>query len=494
MYAGAVDLAGAVHARKGQSKTTSDFMAIERERGISITTTALQFDYEEHRLNLLDTPGHNDFSEDTYRTLMAVDCAIMVLDSARGVEAQTRKLFEVCRMRRIPILTFVNKMDHHGRDPFDTLDEVERVLGIAAAPMNWPIGIGLGFQGVYDLRDRRVLRFERNAHGQRRSAALVSDFNDPKLANELGEHAYGRLRDDVELLSGAGAMFDRERFLSGDLTPVFFGSALNNFGVEPFLQAILELAPPPAPRASDCGVVDPEKDAFTGFVFKIQANLDPQHRDRIAFVRVCSGRFRKDMAVHHSRLDRIVRLTRPYRFFGREREVVEEAYPGDVVGLVNPGLFTIGDTLSADKPRSFGAVPRFQPEHFAVLRSTDTTRYKQFHKGLEQLNEEGAIQVLHRLGGVRSEPILAAVGELQFEVVVARLKTEYGVVVTTTRLPYTVARWVGGDPKAVADLSWPYDTLLAEDGTGRIMVLFPSEWSLNYFMERNTSVVLDKLG
>lgn len=485
LYSGAIDLAGSVRARDNRRRATSDWMELEQERGISITSTVLQIDYQGYRLNLLDTPGHRDFSEDTYRVLMAVDSAIMVLDSAKGIEPQTKKLFEVCRLRQIPILTFINKLDHDGRDPLDLLDEIERVLGLSAVPMNWPIGSGPSFQGVYDLRTQSVLRFEKTTHGQHRAPVHVSALDDPRLAQLLGDDAHARLSEEIELLAGAGATFDRERFLAGDVTPVFFGSALNNFGVEPFLAALLDLAPAPGPRVSSQGSIAPTDEAFSGFVFKLQANMDPRHRDEIAFLRVCSGRFQKDMLVHHPRLGRAIRMNRPHRLFARERETVEEAYPGDVVGLSNPGLLAIGDTLSTCDGLHFTAIPRFTPERFGVLHLRDVTRYKQFHKGVEQLEAEGVIQVLHDRDTQRRAPILAAVGDLQFDVVQARLVAEYKVETTIERLPHVTARWVAGDPAVLEQVRWPMQSIRTYDRADRLVVIFSSEWELNYCLREH---------
>src|SRR5690242_19692175 len=477
-------MAGAVRARKGQRHTTSDWMAIEQSRGISITSTALQFEYRGHCLNLLDTPGHEDFSEDTYRTLSATDSAVMVLDSAKGIEPQTRKLFEVCRMRHIPIICFINKLDHPGRDPFDLVDEIERELRVHAVPMNWPIGNGPNFQGVYDLRDRRVLRFERTQHGASIAPVTVSGLDDPMLEETIGPSAWDELRDAAELLAGAGASFDRDALARGALIPVFFGSAINNFGVEPFLRALLELAPSPVAR----GGVDPASEMFSGFVFKIQANMDKRHRDRLAFMRVCSGVFEKDMLVHHSRLAREVRMTRPHRLFARDRETIERAYPGDVIGFVNPGLFRIGDAVSAGAPVDFPPIPRFAPEHFATLRAKEVTRQKQFQKGLEQLEEEGVMQVLTLHEGLRSEPILAVVGELQFDVLRSRLETEYDVETTIQELPYKIARWVDRDIHDVAKLNLPSRSRIALDRNDHPVVLFSSDWELDYAAKENPGV------
>ncbi|MGE0277761.1 MAG: peptide chain release factor 3 [Nitrospiraceae bacterium] len=487
LYAGALHLAGAVQARSHQRRATSDWMELEQARGISITSTMLQFAYQGMLVNLLDTPGHQDFSEDTYRTLMAVDSAVMVLDGAKGIEPQTKKLFTVCRRRGIPILTFINKMDQPGRHPFDLLDEIEQTLGMTAVPFNWPIGEGAGFQGLYDLRERHVLFFQRTAHNQRRAPMQVEAFPHPSLAATLGE-AYGPLQEEIALVTGAGTSFDRTRFLAGELTPVFFGSALTNFGVEPFLNAFLQLAPPPGPRLTAQRLVQPTDEAFSGFVFKIQANMDPQHRDRMAFLRICSGRFEKDMMVYHARLGRKIRMTRPHRLFGRDRETIDEAYPGDVVGLVNPGLFAIGDTLCSTESLVFDPIPQFPPECFGVLHSTDISKYKQFQKGLKQLEEEGVMQVLLAPDHVRREPILAAVGELQFDVVVSRLKNEYGVAATVERLPYTCARWISGDPEKLARVYWPMDTLRLVDRSGRAVMLFASERLLAYCMKENPAI------
>lgn len=488
LYAGAIEQAGAVRARRHQRQTVSDWMSMEQERGISITSTVLQFEVGDHLLNLLDTPGHQDFSEDTYRTLMAVDSAIMVLDSARGIEAQTRKLFAVCRKQQLPILTFINKLDLPGRDPLELLDEIEQELSIRAAPMNWPIGDGPDFQGVYDLQRRQVLSFQRTAHGKHRAPVDVTDLDDPTLVEMLTPRAYERLRDDVELLTGVGAPFDLEAFLAGELTPVYFGSALSNFGIEPFLAALMELAPAPRPRQSSQGLVKPTDERFSGIVFKIQANLDPRHRDCMAFLRICSGRFSKDMAVHHPRLGRTVRMSRPHRLFARERETVEEAYPGDVIGLSNPGLFTIGDTVSGGEPLHFAPIPPFQPEQFGRLRNLNIAKYKQFNKGLEQLMQEAVIQVLYPLDSVRREPILAAVGVLQFDVVVARLAAEYNVEATVEPLPYVAARWVVASDEELAHATWPAQSVRMRDRHGHLVLLFNSQWEVNYAQEKNPAI------
>ena len=495
LYAGAVDLAGAIRTRGNMQHTASDWMTMERQRGISISATALEMEYRGYRINLLDTPGHQDFSEDTYRTLMAVDSAVMVLDSAKGIEPQTLKLFRVCRMRGIPILTFINKMDHPGRDPLALLNEVERMLGIAAVPLNWPIGESPTFLGVYDLQGNRVLLFQHTAHGQYRAPVRVTGIDDPGLPSLLGEQAYQKLVEEVELLAGAGGAFDRERYLAGQMTPVFFGSALNNFGVEPFLDAVLDLAPAPVARETEQGIIDPANEVFYGFVFKVQANLDPRHRDRMAFLRVCSGRFRKDMTVYHPRLGRDLRLSRAYRLFAREREPVEEAFPGDVIGVVSPGLLAIGDTVTTGKPISFARIPRFPPEHFGVLVNGDINRYKQFNKGMMQLEEEGAVQVFHAEDSHRREPILAAVGELQFDVVLSRLWDEYDVKARVDPLRFTCARWVQAEGTALDRLSLSTrSNRRCHDRQGRLVILFSSAWDLEYCQKENADVTFVEIG
>ncbi|MBV9496460.1 MAG: peptide chain release factor 3, partial [Acidobacteria bacterium] len=414
-------------------------------------------------------------------------------DSAKGIEPQTRKLFEVCRMRHIPIICFINKLDHPGRDPFELISEIERELRVAAVPMNWPIGNGPTFQGVFDLRNQQVLRFARTQHGASIAPVTVGGLDDPKLEDEIGPTAWQELREAAELLEGAGAAFDRDEFLAGRLIPVFFGSAINNFGVEPFLRAVLEFAPPPSPRhahgkSGDDFALDPQFDGFTGFVFKIQANMDKRHRDRLAFLRVTSGIFEKDMLVHHSRLGREVRMTRPHRLFARDRETIDKAYPGDVIGFVNPGLFQIGDAVAEGEPVEFDPIPRFAPEHFATLRAKQVTRAKQFQKGLEQLEEEGVMQVLTLHEGLRSEPILAVVGELQFDVLQSRLENEYNVETTVQPMSYKMARWVDVPLDDAARMTIPSKSRLAVDRKGNPVVLFSSSWELEYAEKENPKV------
>ncbi len=494
LYSGAIELAGAVQQKAQQRHARSDWLAMEQKRGISVTSTVLQFEYAGRCVNLLDTPGHQDFSEDTYRVLTAVDSAVMVLDAAKGVERQTLKLFEVCRRRGIPVLTFVNKMDVPGRDPLELLDEIERVLGMAAVPLNWPIGSGRDFQGVYVLGSGQILRFERLSRSERASLVGTAALDSPELDTLVGDGPARELREAAELLRGATPTFDRARFLAGAQTPVFFGSALNNFGVQPFLEALVELAPSPPARESDRGVVDPETSAFSGFVFKIQANMDPQHRDSMAFLRVVSGRFEKGMAVDHPRLGRRLRLPRAHRVFAQERETTEEAFAGDVVGLVNPGLFVIGDTVSDGLNLTFPPLPRFAPEFFARLRPESTDKNKAFQKGLRQLEEEGAIQVLYETGAVRREPILAAVGELQFDLVQSRLEQEYRVATRVDRLTYTSALWVRAQAKQEGELDWPLRGVMrVEDRNGQLAALCEGRWVEDLLIEKNPKFELVRI-
>jgi peptide chain release factor 3 len=488
LYGGAVNLAGAVTARKNQRHAASDWMELERERGISISSTVLSFQYGGRQLNLLDTPGHQDFSEDTYRTLTAVDSAVMVLDAARGIEPQTLKLFEVCRIRRTPIFTFINKLDRPGKHPLDLLDEIERVLGIHTYALNWPIGDGVDFRGVYDRATKSVHLFERTQHGAKRAPVQVASLNDPGLTAILGADRASKLREEVELLELAGTEFDQDRVLAGNLTPVCFGSALTNFGVELFLNSFNEHAPQPGTRETSDETIRPDDPRFSGFVFKIQANMDPRHRDRVAFVRVCSGKFTRDMEVWQPRLKRKIRLASPLRLFGQEREFVEEAYAGDVVGLINPGAFAIGDSVSEGDIGRFPPLPRFQPEHFAMLRSTQADRYKQFLKGLTQIEEEGAIQLFYPVASGRREPILAAVGALQFDVVRFRLESEYNVETQIEPLGYSAARWLTGDERAIAAVGDGRGRMRSEDRAGNPVVLFTTSWDLR-FAEENASNV-----
>jgi peptide chain release factor 3 len=491
LYGGAIEIAGAVRGRKTQRAVTSDWMEIERTRGISVTSSALQFEYDGAVVNLLDTPGHEDFSEDTYRTLMAVDCAVMVLDAAKGVEAQTRRLFEVCRLRKTPILTFINKYDQPGRDPLELLDEIERTLSIPAIPLNWPIGSGPTFHGVFDLRQAQVLRFEKGSKGRRTDSVAIALDGDT-LRAELGDDAAAHLKGEIDLVRGTLPAFDTGAFLRGEQTPVFFGSALHDFGVEPFLHALVALAPAPGPRDTVDGRQVPPEAPFSAFVFKIQANMDRFHRDRMAFLRICSGQFTKDMAVHHARLKRSLRMTRSHRLFGRDRETVESAFPGDVVGVINPGLFRIGDTLSEQPGIEYPPMPSFQPSEFARLRCVDVARRKQFDRGLLQLQEEGVVRVLRSLSG-SADPILAAAGALQFSIVESRLKAEYGVAAEVSPLSHKAARWLRepAGERLLAQL--PHGTIPCLDSDGRQVLLFEGEWEVNYTAERFPDLTLEQL-
>ncbi len=467
-------------ARRSQGGVTSDWMAIERERGISVTSTVLQFPYRDHVLNLLDTPGHQDFSEDTYRTLAAVDSAVMVLDAAKGVEPQTRRLFEVCRQRGIPIFTFINKMDRPARDPLELLDEIESTLGMAPVPMNWPLGNGLSFRGVYDRRAQGIFFYERTLRNERMSPETFVSLTRVPWAEVLDESDIAVLQADVELLDGLGITFDHDRVLAANQTPVFFGSALTNFGVRQFLDAFIELAPGPQPYLSDSGPIDPAQPGFSGFVFKIQANMNPKHRDSVAFLRVCSGRFERGLTVLHAQSGKSLRLQRSYSLFANERTVIDEAYPGDVLGLPNTGNLAIGDTLSEGRLIRFAPIPRFQPELFAQLRNADLAKQKQFVKGLRQLESEGAVQVLYRLDAMRREPILAAVGQLQFDVVQARLENEYAVRTTLEPLAFSLARWVSGPEELILRLPHRNEVALARDSEDNYVALFSVPFYLEY--------------
>ncbi len=488
LYGGAVQLAGSVTARKTQRHAASDWMEMEQQRGISITSTVLAFPYSGYQLNLLDTPGHQDFSEDTYRTLTAVDSAVMVLDGARGIEPQTLKLFEVCRAQHTPIFTFVNKIDRPAQHPLELMDEIEKTLGMETYPLNWPIGDGPDFRGVFDRTTRTVHLFERTQHGARQAPVQMTDLDDPVLDERIGSHLATTLREELELLDMAGTDFDLDAVHAGTLTPVCFGSALTNFGVQLFLDRFVEHAPIPQARATTDQVMEPDKPVFSGFVFKIQANMDPRHRDRVAYLRVVSGKFERDMDAWHPRMKKNVRLARPMRLFGQDREVVDEAYGGDVVGLINPGTFTIGDTISSEPIGEFAALPRFQPEHFALLRHARADRYKQFLKGLTQIEEEGAIQLFYPVSTGSREPIMGAVGSLQFDVVRFRLEAEYNVETIMEPLTYSAARWVSGDDQEITSIGNGRGRMRAEDREGRTVLLFTTEWDLR-FAEENASNV-----
>ena len=495
LYGGAVQLAGSVTARKNQRASTSDWMELERKRGISVSSTVLQFEYEGFSVNLLDTPGHKDFSEDTYRVLTAVDAVVMVIDAGKGIEAQTKKLFEVCRQRGIPIFTFMNKCDRPTRDPLWLLDELESVLEIKCYPINWPIGNGVDFKGVYDRLSSSVNLFERTAGGVYRAPVSIGDFSDPFVKDRLSEELYNTVSEELEMLELAGAEFSEEDVLAGETTPVFFGSAMNNFGVKLLLDGFLQFSPPPQPRLSEGALVEPDDEDFSAFIFKIQANMDPKHRDRIAFIRICSGKFERDMNVLHPRTGRKVRLSSSHKLFGNDRETVNEAYAGDIVGLVGLNDFGIGDTLTQNGKVKFSEIPRFTPETFAYLHNANTAKFKQFRQGLDQLLQEGVIQVLELKDAAVKVPLLAAVGQLQFEVVQYRLETEYNAESRLETTPWDVIRWLPPDFKeADADkVQLPTGCRIAWDVNGQGVVLFGNEWSVNYFNETNKGVRLSTL-
>ena len=496
LYGGAVQMAGSVTARKQQRATTSDWMELERKRGISVSSTVLQFDYEGYRVNLLDTPGHKDFSEDTYRVLTAVDSVVMVIDSAKGIESQTRKLFEICRRREIPIFTFVNKLDRPSREPLAIIDEIEDTLQLSVFPMNWPLGTGIDFKGVYDRFDHKLHLFEKIEKGSTQKAPVsVKDIHDEAVRKELGDDLYHKVKEEIELLDVAGESFDPEDVLQGNTTPIFFGSALNNFGVQMMLDAFLKYAALPAPRQSRGETIPTHHDKFSGFIFKILANMDPNHRDRIAFVRICSGKFERDMAVVHSRSDKKLKLSSAHKLFGNSRETVEEAYAGDIVGIVGHSSFGIGDTLSETADIEFNEIPRFTPECFSYIRNPQPSNFKRFKAGMDQLLQEGVVQEIKLHQFMQNERLLAAVGPLQFEVVQYRMSSEYNAETRLEPAPWQVMRWV--DPawgqEKLDELLLPQGSTWGKDVDEKPVVLFPTEWAMNYFQGKNPDVGLSPL-
>jgi len=492
LYGGAIQQAGAVKARGEQRKVTSDWMELEKQRGISITSTVLQFAYKDKTINLLDTPGHQDFSEDTYRTLAAADNAVMLEDAAKGLEPQTRKLFEVCRMRQIPIFTFINKMDRPGQEPLELLDEIESELGLSTFAVNWPIGSGELFRGVVERATKEVVLFSRAERGKQ-SSEISLKINDPELKNLVEEELLTKALEEIEILDEAGCDLNQELILSGELTPVFFGSAMTNFGVRPFLDNFLELSQGPVARNSFDGPIVPTRESFSGFVFKLQANMDPKHRDRVAFVRICSGRFKKDMTVQHARTGKQIRLSRPQKIFGQDRAVVDDAYPGDVIGLNNPGMFSIGDTLFIGPRVEFEGIPCFSPEIFSWLRNPNPSAFKNFRKGVNELREEGAVQILYDKDQSKRDPILAAVGQLQLEVVQHRLASEYGVETRLDPMGYQVARWVKGGWPAVEEVGRIFNCKTVQDAWLRPVLLFKNEWNLNQLKEDHPEMELNSV-
>jgi len=484
LYGGAIHLAGTVKARKSNKHAVSDWMEIEKQRGISVTSSVLQFDYSGYRVNILDTPGHQDFSEDTYRTLLAADSAVMLIDAAKGVEAQTKKLFWVCKRRHLPVFTFVNKLDRYGRNPFDLMDELEHVLGIRAYPINWPIGIDGHYLGVYDRIKKQVELFESDSsHGAKLLKSTTGSLDDPQIIKALGEEIYQNLCNDIELLDLAGDEFDIEKVKRGELTPMFFGSAMTNFGVRGFLEKFLELSPKPQPRLLKNGEhINPANEAFSAFIFKIQANMNPAHRDRISFMRICSGTFTKGMPVYHMQGKKMIKLAQPQQFLAQERTIVEEAYPGDIIGVFDPGIFSIGDTVCDESLKiQFEDIPVFPPEIFARVQPKNSLKRKQFVKGITQLAQEGAIQVfVQRDVGIESF-IIGVVGVLQLEVLEYRLLNEYSAPLMMNQLPYSVARWVAADsPDKIDNIKGLDNGMLVYDNEDRPVILVSNEWSLNW--------------
>ncbi|MEZ4271185.1 MAG: peptide chain release factor 3 [Myxococcota bacterium] len=482
LYANAIHLAGSVKSRRASRHAVSDWMQMERERGISITSSVLQFEYEGSALNLLDTPGHADFSEDTYRTLAAVDSAVMLIDHAKGVEARTRKLFEVCRLRRLPVITFMNKLDREGLNPLELLDDVSSALDIKVAPLNWPIGRGRSFRGVVDLQTRNVLLFSAKSHGAEIIDAEVVPLADSQ--ERIGDRLFEQIHEDLELLEAAGDTYSHEAFLSGDVSPVFWGSAMTNFGIAPLLGYLAQHAAAPSSRRTEDDIeILPGDKRFSGFIFKIQANMNPRHRDRIAFLRVVSGQFERGIEVTIGRNNEILRLTKPHSFMADERSIVEQAWPGDIVGLYDPGKLRVGDTVAAGGALRFGGIPRFAPEHFMQVTLRDPLKRKALDHGLEQLSHEGVIQMLYRPKYGRQDPFLGAVGLLQFEVLKERLKNEYNVNADFHAAAYRHARWVGGKPEGLAWLKERRDYTLVEDRNGSPVLLAETPWSLRYALD-----------
>ncbi len=497
LYGGAINLAGSVKGKATARHAVSDWMEIEKERGISVTSSVLQFEYGGYCINILDTPGHQDFSEDTYRTLIAADSAVMVIDASKGVEAQTRKLFKVCVMRKIPIFTFINKLDRDANDTFDLLDEIEKELGIATCPMNWPIGSGKGFQGVYDREKKCIVTFSDTEKGTREGTSReIPVENESDLRSCIGDEAADKLLEEVELLDGASAEFDLEQVQAGNLTPVFFGSALTNFGVEIFLQHFLKMTTTPLPRRADIGLIDPVENNFSAFVFKIQANMNKAHRDRIAFMRICSGKFDASSEVRHVQGNRVMRLSQPQLIMADERKILSEAYAGDIIGVFDPGIFSIGDTLCMPKEKlCYEGIPTFAPEHFARVRQVDTMKRKQFVKGIEQIAQEGAIQIFQEFNTGLEEIIVGVVGVLQFDVLKYRLENEYNVEIRLENLPYEHIRWIENKEEVnIEKLVGTSDMKKVKDMKGNPLLLFVNAWSVGMTLERNKGLVLSEFG
>ena len=496
LYGGAINLAGSVKGKATARHAVSDWMEIEKQRGISVTSSVLQFNYDGYCINILDTPGHQDFSEDTYRTLMAADSAVMVIDASKGVEAQTRKLFKVCVMRHIPIFTFINKMDRDANDTFELLDDIEKELGIATCPINWPIGSGKEFKGVYDRKKREVMTFADTLKGTKEGSEKIISIDDDALDDEIGSDFKAKLLDEIELLDGASAEFDMEKVTKGELSPVFFGSALTNFGVETFLQHFLKMTYAPMARRADVGMIDPFSEDFSAFVFKIQANMNKNHRDRIAFMRICSGKFTAGMEVYHVQGGKTLKLAQPQQMMADERKMVEEAYAGDIIGIFDPGIYSIGDTLTTSKQRfAFEGIPTFAPEHFARVRLVDSMKRKQFVKGVTQIAQEGAIQIFQEYKGGMEEIIVGVVGVLQFDVLKFRLENEYNVEIRLENLPYEHIRWIENKDEVDVDrISGTSDMKKVIDMKGNPLLVFVNEWSIGMTLDRNEGLVLTEFG
>ncbi|MGM9543130.1 MAG: peptide chain release factor 3 [Candidatus Limivicinus sp.] len=492
LYGGAIQMAGSVKGKATARHAVSDWMELEKQRGISITSSVMQFEYEGYCINILDTPGHQDFSEDTYRTLMAADSAVMVIDAAKGIEPQTRKLFKICAMRHIPIFTFINKLDREARSPYDLMEQLENEFGIGTYPMNWPIGCGQDFKGVYDREKKEILAFNEFHRGQSKIRAIECTLDETEKLDELiGPRLRQSLADDIELLDGAGYDFDIDEVRKGRLSPVFFGSALNNFGVEPFLESFLKMTMPPLARISGDDIIEPTDPGFSAFVFKIQANMNKAHRDRIAFMRICSGRFERDKEYYHVQGGKPLRLAQPQQLMAQERAIIDEAYAGDIIGVFDPGIFSIGDTIcEKGKNICFEGIPTFAPEHFAAVERIDTMKRKQFEKGIMQIAQEGAIQIFHEPFTGVEEVIVGVVGVLQFEVLEYRLKTEYGVDVRRRAMPYELVRWVENENIKISDLNLTSDTKWVQDFKGNNLLLFTSEWCINWALQKNEGLVL----
>ena len=496
LYGGAINLAGSVKGKATARHAVSDWMEIEKERGISVTSSVLQFEYGGFCINILDTPGHQDFSQDTYRTLMAADSAVMVIDASKGVEAQTRKLFKVCVMRRIPIFTFINKMDRDANDTFELLDEIEKELGIATCPINWPIGSGKSFKGVYERETRCVITYSDTEKGTKEGQATRIGIDDKDmLLSHIGEAFQTQLLDEIDLLDGASAEYDLDRIRAGELTPVFFGSALTNFGVEIFLQHFLKMTTTPLPRKADIGLIDPVENNFSAFVFKIQANMNKAHRDRVAFMRICSGKYDASMEVKHVQGGKVMRLSQPQQIMADERKILSEAYAGDIIGVFDPGIFSIGDTLCMPKEQfQYEGIPTFAPEHFARVRQLDTMKRKQFVKGITQIAQEGAIQIFQEFNTGMEEIIVGVVGVLQFDVLKYRLENEYNVDIRLENLPYEHIRWIENKDIDLDKLTGTSDMKKIKDLKGNPLLLFVNQWSVGMTIERNKGLVLSEFG